>query len=172
VKGRASCYSGLTYTICKPDPLLRSVDNKFRFQELTKSYFCELGQRMNDRAIFFLWRQRGRIIAFASAIVHNGVLRDSCIGLDYTVALKYHLYFVTWRDSIVWALKNGFHTYHSGPLNYDPKYHLRMILEPLDLYVCSPYGWLNLIFKPILPLLEPTRHDRVIRKFANANELW
>ena len=49
---------------------------------------------------------------------------------------------------------------------------LRMILEPLDLYVCSPYGWLNLIFKPILPLLEPTRHDRVIRKFANANELW
>jgi len=155
-------------------PLYRQTlsRSKFRFQELTKSYFCELGQRMNDRAIFFLWRQRGRIIAFASAIVHNGVLRDSCIGLDYTVALKYHLYFVTWRDSIVWALKNGFHTYRSGPLNYDPKYHLRMILEPLDLYVCSPYGWLNLIFKPILPLLEPTRHDRVIRKFANANELW
>ena len=155
-------------------PLYRQTlsRSKFRFQELTKSYFCELGQRMNDRAIFFLWRQRGRIIAFASAIVHNGVLRDSCIGLDYTVALKYHLYFVTWRDSIVWALKNGFHTYHSGPLNYDPKYHLRMTLEPLDLYVCSPYGWLNLVFKPILPLLEPTRRDRVIRKFANANELW
>lgn len=155
-------------------PLYRQTLNrsKLRFQELTKSYFCELGHRMNDRTIFFLWRQQGRIIAFASVIVHNGVLRETCIGLDYTVALKYHLYFLTWRDIIDWAVKNGFHTYHSGPLNYDPKYHLRMALEPLDLYVRAPYGWLNLVFKPILPLLEPTRYDRVIRKFTNADELW
>jgi hypothetical protein len=154
-------------------PLYRQTLSRsaFRFQELTKSYLCELGHRMNDRAMFFLWRQQGRIIAFAFVIVHDGVLRDKCIGLDYTVALKYHLYFVTWRDTIVWALKNGIHTYHSGPLNYDPKYHLRMALEPLDLYVRSPNGWLNLVFKPILPLLEPTRYDRVIRKFTNADEL-
>jgi len=155
-------------------PLYRQTlsRSKFRFQELTKSYLCELGRRMNDRAVFFLWRQQGRIIAFSSVIIHNGVLRDTCIGLDYTIALKYHLYFVTWRDTIGWALVNGFHTYHSGPLNYDPKYHLRMDLEPLDLYVRSAYGWLNLVFKPILPLLEPTRYDRVIRRFANANDLW
>jgi Acetyltransferase (GNAT) domain len=155
-------------------PLYRQTlsRSKFRFQELTKSYLCELGRRMNDRVRFFLWRQQGQIIAFACAIVHNGALRDICIGLDYTVALKYHLYFVTWRDTIVWALENGLCTYHSGPLNYDPKYHLRMTLEPLDLYVCSPYGWLNRVFRPILPLLEPTRYDRVIRKFTNANELW
>ena len=80
---------------------------------------------MNDRVLFFLWRQQGRIVAFATVIVHNGVLRDTCIGLDYTIAFKYHLYFVTWRDTITWALKNGIHTYHSGPLNYDPKYHFR-----------------------------------------------
>jgi hypothetical protein len=47
-----------------------------------------------------------------------------------------------------------------------------MALEPLDLYVRAPYGWLNLVFKPILPLLEPTRYDRLVRKFSNANELW
>jgi Acetyltransferase (GNAT) domain len=146
--------------------------SQFRFQELTKSFLCELGRRMNDRALFFLWRQQGRIISFASVIVHDGVLCDKCIGLDYTVALKYHLYFVTWRDTITWALKNGIHAYYSGPLNYDPKYHFRMALAPLDLYVRSPYDWLNRIFKPILPLLEPTRYDRVIRKFANADELW
>jgi len=155
-------------------PLYRQTlsRSKLQFQELTKCYLCELGRRMNNRALFFLWRQKGRSIAFSSVIVHNGVLRDTCIGLDYTVALKYHLYFLTWRDTIGWALKKGFHTYHSGPLNYDPKYHLRMDLAPLDLYVRSPYGWLNLVLKPILPLLEPTRYDRVIRRFTNANELW
>jgi hypothetical protein len=155
-------------------PLYRQTlgRSELKFEELTKTYLCELGQRMSERARFFIWRQRGRIVAFASTIVHNGVLRDNYIGLDYSVALEYHLYFVTLRDTIVWALRNGIHTYHSAPLNYDPKYHFRMELEPLDLYVRAPSGLLNPIFKRVLPLLEPTRYDPVIRKFANAKELW
>jgi hypothetical protein len=155
-------------------PLYRQTFDRseLKFEELTKPYLCELGRRMNDRARFLIWRQEGRIIAFASTIVHEGVLRDNYIGLDYSVALEYHLYFVTWRDTIVWALKNGIHTYHSAPLNYDPKYHFRMELEPLDLYVRAPNGLVNAVFKRVLPLLEPTRYDPVIRKFANANDLW
>jgi hypothetical protein len=146
--------------------------SELKFEELTKSYLCDLGRRMPDRARFLLWRQGGRIVAFASTIVHQGVLRDNYIGLDYSVALDYHLYFVTWRDTITWALKNGIHTYHSAPLNYDPKYHFRMELEPLDLYVRAPNSWMNALFRPILPWLEPTRYDPVIRKFSNAKELW
>jgi hypothetical protein len=155
-------------------PLYRQTlgRSELKFEELTKSYLCELGRRMNDRSRFLIWRQEGRVVAFASTIVHKGVLRDNYIGLDYSVALEYHLYFVTWRDTIVWALNNGIHTYHSAPLNYDPKYHFRMALEPLDLYVRAPHGWLNAVFKRVLPLLEPTRYDPVIRKFANAHELW
>jgi hypothetical protein len=155
-------------------PLYRQTlgRSELKFEELTKSYLCELGQRMSERARFFIWRQRGKIVAFASTIVHKGVLRDNYIGLDYSVALEYHLYFVTLRDTIIWALQNGIHTYHSAPLNYDPKYHFRMELEPLDLYVRAPSGLLNPIFKRVLPLLEPTRYDPVIRKFANAKELW
>ncbi len=155
-------------------PLYRQTldRSELKFEELTKGYLSELGRRMNDRARFLVWRQEGRIIAFASTIVYKGVLRDNYIGLDYSVALDYHLYFVTWRDTIVWALKNGIHTYHSAPLNYDPKFHFRMDLEPLDLYVRAPNGFLNVFFKRVLPLLEPTRYDPVIRKFGNANELW
>jgi hypothetical protein len=155
-------------------PLYRQTlgRSELKFEELTKSYLCELGRRMSDRARFLIWRKEGRIIAFASTIVHKGVLRDNYIGLDYSVALEYHLYFVTWRDTIAWALKNGIHTYHSAPLNYDPKYHFRMELEPLDLYVRAPNSWLNAVFKRVLPLLEPTRYDPVIRKFANAKDLW
>jgi hypothetical protein len=155
-------------------PLYRQTleRSELKFEELTVSYLCELGRRINDRARFFIWRQEGRIIAFASTLVYHGVLRDNYIGLDYSVALEYHLYFVTWRDTIIWALKNGIHTYHSAPLNYDPKYHFRMELEPLDLYVRAPNGLLNVVFQRLLPWLEPTRYDPVIRKFANAKELW
>jgi Acetyltransferase (GNAT) domain len=145
---------------------------KQRFEELNRSYFCQLGQRMNDRSRFLIWWRENKIVAFASCLVHEGVLKDNYIGLDYSLALEYHLYFVTWRDTIIWALQNGCHTYHSAPLNYDPKFHFRMHLEPLDLYVRATHPLLNACFRPLLPILEPTRYDKPIQKFENAAELW
>ncbi|HZC36200.1 MAG TPA: GNAT family N-acetyltransferase [Chthoniobacterales bacterium] len=155
-------------------PLYRAVFGraKQRFEELNRPYFCQLGQRMSDRARFLIWRRDDKIVAFASCLVHNGVLKDNYIGLDYSLALEYHLYFVTWRDTVVWAIQNGCHTYHSAPLNYDPKFHFRMHLEPLDLYARATHPLLNACFRPLLPVLEPTRYDKPIQKFENAGELW
>jgi hypothetical protein len=99
-------------------------------------------------------------------------LRDHYIGLDYKVALDQHLYFVTFRDIVTWAIENKYHTYYSAPLNYEPKYHLRHDLVPLDLYVRTAWNWINPLFRFVVPYLEPTRYDPMIRKFANAHELW
>jgi len=110
-------------------------------------------------------------VAFCSSIGHEGVLRDNYIGLDYGVAHEAHLYFVTMRDMLAWALANGYHTYYSAPLNYEPKYHLRHDLVPLDLYVRATAGWLNPLLRLALPFLEPTRYDPILRKFPNASEL-
>jgi hypothetical protein len=155
-------------------PLYQAVFGraKQRFEELNGSYFCQLGQKMGDRARFLIWRQRDKIVAFASCLVHDGVLRDNYIGLDYSLAFEYHLYFLTWRDTVIWAVENGCHAYHSAPLNYDPKFHFRMHLEPLDLYVRATGPLLNACFRPLLPILEPTRYDKTIQRFANAAELW
>jgi len=127
---------------------------------------------MPDRSRFLIWRMEGRIVAFASCVVHEGVLRDNYIGLDYSVALDRHLYFVTWRDTVIWAIQNGYRYYHSAPLNYDPKLHFRMELEPLDLYVRATHTPFNLVLRRLLPILEPTRYDPVLKKFPNANDLW
>ncbi len=143
----------------------------FRFEELTKEYFCELGRTMPDRARFFVWRQEGRAVAVSLAMVHDGVFHDNYLGLDYAVALERHLYFVTIRDLLDWAIKEGLHTYYSTPLNYDPKLHLRFALEPLDLYVRHTAGWINPFFKRIAPLLEPTRYDKLLARFDNHGDL-
>jgi len=142
------------------------------FEELNVSYLSELGKKMPDRSRFLIWRIEGRIVAFASCIVHDGVLRDNYIGLDYAVALDRHLYFVTWRDTVIWAMENGCRHYHSAPLNYDPKLHFRMELEPLDLCVRATNPLFNVILRRLLPILEPTRYDPILKKFSNANELW
>jgi len=155
-------------------PLYQQVleRSQYKFEELTKSYFVQISRRMGERALFFIWRQNGRAVAFSSCAGHEGVLRDHYIGLDYKVALEHHLYFVTFRDIVTWAIENKYHTYYSAPLNYEPKYHLRHDLVPLDLYVRTSWNWINPLFRFVVPYLEPTRYDPMIRRFANAHELW
>ena len=154
-------------------PLYRQVleRSQYKFEELTKPYFVEISRRMGERALFFIWRQNGKAVAFSSCAGHEGVLRDHYIGLDYKVALEHHLYFVTFRDIVTWAIENKYHTYYSAPLNYEPKYHLRHDLVPLDLYVRTVWDWTNPLFRFVVPYLEPTRYDPMIRRFANAHEL-
>lgn len=154
-------------------PLYLQVHERspMKFETLTREYFCQVGQQMPERARFFIWRQEGRIIAFAFCFVHQGTIYDECIGLDYDVALKLHLYFYTLRDVFRWSIENGVRAYCSGPLNYDPKLHLGCGLMPLDLYVMHTAPLLNPIFRRLVKYLGPTRHDPVLRRFPNADQL-
>lgn len=154
-------------------PLYLQVQERspLKFETLTKGYFCELGRRMPERVRFFLWRQHGRIVAFSLCLVHDGTIYDDYLGLDYSVALDLHLYFISFRDVIRWSIEQGLQYYRSSPLNYEPKLHLGCELMPLDLYVMHTSPWLNRVFPPLLKLLEPTRHDQVLQRFPNADEL-
>jgi predicted N-acyltransferase len=154
-------------------PLYLAVHERspMKFEHLTKEFFCAVGREMPDRARFFVWRQSRRIIAFSLCLVCGDTIYDECLGLDYSVALDLHLYFYTMRDVIRWAIAQGLRWYVSGPLNYDPKLHLRHELAPLDLYVRHTSAWLNPLFRFALRFLGPTRHDPVLRKFPNADQL-
>jgi hypothetical protein len=60
----------------------------------------------------------------------------------------------------------------STAVNYDPKYHLRFMLDPLDLYVRHTSSLLNLALKLFHPLAAPTRSHPTLRQFANYADLW
>ena len=154
-------------------PLYLAVHEKspLKFETLTKDYFRAIAQRMPERARFFIWRQENRIVAFSFCLVSDDVIYDECIGLDYSVALDLHLYFYTLREIISWALQQGLKYYYSNPLNYEPKLHLDCELVPLDLYVMHTNPLLNPIFRRVIKYLGPTRHDPVLHKFPNADQL-
>ncbi len=65
--------------------------SKLHFEKLTPEYICGLGRQMPERTRFFVWRQEGRAIAFSLCLVHDGVLYDDYLGLDYAVAFDLHL---------------------------------------------------------------------------------
>jgi Peptidogalycan biosysnthesis/recognition len=146
--------------------------SSLRFEKLTKDYFCQLGQLMADKVRFFIWRQDGRIIAFALCMTQGDAIYAEYLGLDYEVALKLHLYHYVFRDVVVWAMANGYRSFHSSGLNYDPKLHLKSLLDPLDLYVRHTSPVLNFLLRQFLPLLGPARYDKTLRKFPNYRELW
>ncbi len=78
---------------------------EFSFEELTPEFLARIGREMPDKARFFIWRLDGKIVAFNFCLLHDGVLYDMDIGLDYSVALDLHLYFITWRDVFNWAIE-------------------------------------------------------------------
>ena len=154
-------------------PLYLAVHERspLKFETLTKDYFRAIAQRMPERARFFIWRQSGKIVAFSFCLVCGDAIYDECIGLDYGVALDLHLYFYTLRDIISWALQQGLKYYYSNPLNYEPKLHLDCELVPLDLYVRHTSALLNPIFCRLIKYAGPTRHEPVLQRFPNANQL-
>ena len=69
-------------------------------------------------------------------------------------------------------MANGYRWYISTALNYDPKLRLKSELLPLDLYVRHTSGLLNAGLRRMLPFLEPTRGEKILRQFPNYDTLW
>ena len=146
--------------------------SKLHFEKLTKDYFCGLGQIMPERVRYFVWRRNGKAVAFGECIVHSDTMYAEYLGLDYSVALRLHLYHYVFRDLVRWGISHGYKWLRSSALNYDPKLHLRYRLNPVDLYVKHTSVIINLALKIALPWLEPTRYDQTLKKFSNYNELF
>jgi len=145
--------------------------SSFSFEKLTKEYLAEIGRIMPDKVQFFIWRQNGKVVAFSLCLLHGDELWDEYIGLDYSVALDLHLYFYTFRDTVQWAINHGYKWYCSSALNYEPKVRLGSELIPLDLYVSHTSALFRFVLHWVLPWLEPTRSDMVLRKFSNFTDL-
>ncbi len=77
--------------------------SKLHFEKLTKEYFCQLGQLMPDRVRFFVWRKNGKVVAFGECMVHAETMFAEYLGLDYSVAIRLHLYHYIFRDLVNWA---------------------------------------------------------------------
>jgi predicted N-acyltransferase len=143
-----------------------------QFEKLTKEFLCEIVSRIPDKVRFFIWRQGARIIAFGLCMVQGDDICHEYVGFDYSVAFKLNMYYRVFHDIIEWAIANGYKRFYSGSLNYDPKWHLRQSLYPIDLYVRHASGPINALLRRLLPLLEPTHSDPILPNFHNYRELW
>ncbi len=146
--------------------------SEIQFEKLTKEFFHKISQNTPDETKFFLWRIDKKLVAFDLCFVSNGVLSDEYIGLDYTLAYKYHLYHVTFRDIFNWCLQHNIRIFQGGTLNYDPKKHLDFKFIPSYILVKHRNPLINVIFGIVCTFLKPENFDPTLKSMKNRPKLF
>ncbi|MCX5679582.1 MAG: GNAT family N-acetyltransferase [Candidatus Omnitrophica bacterium] len=134
------------------------------FELLPIDFFRDIPKNMPGRTKFFLWKIEGKIVAFLFCLVSEDLLIDYFVGLDYSVAHKYHLYFLKFRDALNWCIKNKIKKYEMGITSYEPKLRLGFDLAPLYIYAKLRNRMLRPIFNFICQFLKFEHFDPVLRK--------
>lgn len=134
------------------------------FELLPAEFFKNIARNMPGRTRFFLWRIDGRLAAFLLCLVSKDQLIDYYVGLDYTVAHKYHLYFIKFRDTLEWCIRHGIKRYEMGITGYEPKRRLGFDLVPLYLYVKLRNPVLRPVFRLICQFLKFENFDPSLKE--------
>jgi hypothetical protein len=135
------------------------------FEVFTKEYFLEASRRMPERVRYFVWRQNGKTIAFSFCTIWGDTIYDNEIGLNYAVAHELNLYYLTFHDTLDWALRNHLRFYETGPFDYQVKLHLGLCPDRLDLYIRHRSPVINLLLKFVAPVFAPAKSDPALRKY-------
>ncbi|HEY1770242.1 MAG TPA: GNAT family N-acetyltransferase [Chthoniobacterales bacterium] len=138
--------------------------SEIQFEIFSRKYFLDASVAMPERSRFFVWRQGGKVIAFSFCMICGDTIFDNDIGLDYAVAHQLHLYDLSFRDIVDWALDHGCRHYRTSPFNYESKLRLRLQLEPVDLFVRHSSVLVNFALKKLAPFFAPARSDPALRR--------
>lgn len=129
------------------------------FERYTKDFLKNISKNMPDEVRYFLWRIDGKLVAFNLCFVSKDVIIDEFLGLDYSLAYKYSLYFITFRDIITWCIENGIRKYESGAMAYETKRRLGHKFIPLYIYAKHLNRYINPFFKILCAILKPENFD-------------
>ena len=134
------------------------------FELLPMEFFRNISKNMPKHTKFFLWRIEGKLVAFLFSLISNDIFIDYYVGLDYSVAYKYHLYFIKFRDILNWCIKHNIKRYEIGITGYEPKRRLGFDFIPLYLYAKLRNRMLRPVFNLICQFLKFEHFDPALRK--------
>jgi hypothetical protein len=104
--------------------------SELRFEPLPREYFAALLRWLAPNARVFLYRAEGRLIAFNLTIEDRDRLIDKYIGMDYSIAHQYNIYFNSWLHNVEYCINNRIRIYQSGQGFYGSKLRLGCRLQP------------------------------------------
>ena len=134
------------------------------FELLPMEFFRNISVNMPGHTKFFLWYIDGKLVMFLFGMASKDFFIDYYVGFDYSVALKYHLYFIKFRETLSWCIKNRIKQYEMGITGYEPKRRLNFDFIPLYLYVKLRNRGLRPAFNFICQFLKFENFDSSLKK--------
>jgi len=134
------------------------------FELLPMEFFRNIPVNMPGQTKYFLWRIDGKLVMFLLGLVSKDMFIDYYVGLDYSVTHKYHLYFVKFRETLNWCIKNRIKQYEMGITGYEPKRRLGFDFVPLYIYVKLRNRVLRPAFNFICQFLKFENFDPSLKK--------
>jgi hypothetical protein len=134
------------------------------FELLPMEFFRNIPINMPGQTKYFLWRIDGKLVMFLFGLASKDMFIDYYVGLDYSVTHKYHLYFVKFRETLNWCIKNKIKQYEMGITGYEPKRRLGFDFVPLYLYVKLRNRALRGAFNFLCQFLKFENFDPALKK--------
>jgi len=129
------------------------------FEIVPPEFFKAVPKHMPGQTKFFLWKVDDKVVAFLFCLLSGDVMIDYYLGLDYSVAHKYHLFFIKHRDMMKWCIEKGIKRYEIGISGYEPKKRLGFDFTPLDIYAKHRSRVMNPLFKILTRFLKFENFD-------------
>ena len=136
-------------------------------EKLTPDFFKAVSSNMPQEAKYFLWRIEGKLVAFALCFMRKEYFMDDYMGLDYSVAHQYYLYFVKFRDLMKWCIGQGIKKYEMGTTTYEPKKRFGFDFIRLYLYIKHRNKMVNPFLK-FLTFIKPENFEPVFKEMRKA----
>lgn len=137
------------------------------FEVMPPDFFKNVSVNMPGRSKFFLWRIDGRLVMFLFCLISKDMFSDCQVGFDYSVAHKYNLYFVQFRDTMSWCIENGVKRYEMGVSGYEAKRRLGFDFMPHYLYAKFRNRMLRPAFNLICRFLKFENFDPALKIVKN-----
>lgn len=138
-------------------------------EKLPKEFFRAISINMPQECKFFLWRINGKLVAFALCLTRGSYFIDYYLGFDYSVAHEYFLYFVRFRDLMIWCIEHGIKRYEMGVTTYEPKRRLKFDFIRLYFYIKHRNKLINCFAGLISRFLRPNNFDPIFEHMDNAS---
>jgi hypothetical protein len=107
---------------------------KTKFERLTPRFFQHIATAEASYFVLLRQPQTNRLVAFMLCFRIGARVINKFIGLDYTLAGQWFLYFRLWEHAIAWASRSGARDFQSGQTGYRAKLDLGHRLVPLSNY--------------------------------------
>lgn len=134
------------------------------FELLPIEFFKNISINMPGQTKYFLWKIDGKLVMFLFGLVSKDMFIDYYVGFDYSITNKYHLYFIKFRETLNWCIRNGIKQYEMGITGYEPKRRLGFDFVPLYLYVKLRNRALRPAFNFICQFLKFENFDPALKK--------